>query len=181
MRAMLILTAALSLAACDVRYADDPSDEEMEAWEAERAATGGGEAAELGDAPAASGGTVGGRDASCGGMADAERFVRCLYAGIGEGWLNTREAPDGPAVFTDGVWTQTEEMRRLAPNWERIEMLCLCETPTQVRLRSVTITPGEGGTAVAQVEISGSANERPRLDLVLEDGGWQVNDVRHDM
>lgn len=131
-------------------------------------------------APQMSGRAVAGRDTSCAGMADAEAFVRCLYAGIGEGWLNSREAPDGPAVYTDRTWTMGEEMRAAAPNWEGLEMLCLCRTPREVRLRSVRITPNAGG-AEAQVEISGSENERPRLDLVMEDGAWQVSDVRHDM
>ena len=131
-------------------------------------------------APGAFGRTVAGRNVSCAGMTDAEAFVRCLYAGIGEGWLNSREAPDGPAVYTDRTWTMGEEMRAAAPNWEGIEMLCLCRTPREVRLRSVRIIPNSGG-AEAQVEISGSENERPRLDLVMEDGAWQVAEVRHDM
>ena len=187
MRRLMILAAALGLAGCPETSGERQARDELARLERERdeAATadvfsGVAPSADLADAPGASGRAMEGRDVSCAGMDDAEAFVRCLYAGIGEGWLNTREALDGPAVFTQETWTMGEELRAAAPNWEGVEMLCLCDAPTEVRLRSVVITPNATG-AVAQVELSGTGNERPRLDLVMEDGAWQVADVRHDM
>lgn len=187
MRTAIILAIALGLAACGETASERQARDELERIERERDAAAAADvfsgvtpSADADDAPDADE-SVPGQDASCAGMADAEAFVRCLYAGIGEGWLNTREAPDGPAVFTDRTWTMGEEMRAAAPNWERVEMLCLCDAPTEVRLRSVRIEPAGSGAAVAQVELSGTGNERPSLDLVLEDGAWQVAEVRHAM
>ena len=123
MRTAIILAIALGLAACGETASERQARDELERIERERDAAAAADvfsgvtpSADADDAPDADE-SVPGQDASCAGMADAEAFVRCLYAGIGEGWLNTREAPDGPAVFTDRTWTMGEEMRAAAPNW----------------------------------------------------------------
>lgn len=179
MRVLLILVAVMGLVAC---YETPDERQNRERLEKERddadvaAMFGVGPAADLDEPPAAS--RTPAAQQTCAGMSDAEAFVRCLYAGIGEGWLNAGEAPDGPDVLTDSYWATIHEMRTSFPAWRQIDPLCVCGAPGRVRLRSVRVVSDAGGQATAEVVLSGTPSEHARLDLVREDTiGWQVAEV----
>lgn len=202
MRVLLILTAALGLTACEgwSKFSDEPEGDtdrktaaRLEAEQHNRmvdeesddraaadllnlgmAATEQGAAGDLASPePRRPRGQQ-----TCAGMNDAEAFVRCLYEGVGGGWLTSGEAPDGPEVLTDRYWRTVQQMRAAGPGWARIDPLCVCDTPGSVRLTSVRIANPGATEITAEVVLAGSSSPNARLSLVKEGAaGWQVADV----
>lgn len=194
MRALMILAAAWSLAACGETASERQARDELEriAEEREREeAAAEQEAAEhlmtfglVGAEPDQAGAAGPAADLASqepappsAGVSDAERFVRWLYAGVASGEIELNSPEDA-----DSVWTvENARIFHGLGDGDRalltVNPLCACGDARGVRVRSVEITPTGSTTARALVEIAGGGRDEIELMLVRETAGWRLADV----
>lgn len=190
-RPILVVIAALALSACDDErkpldilfgVTDDELEERRgygpEPEEAEGVA-GGGEAADLAEAPE----TATGGGESCAGTGGAEGFVRCVYAGLDSGAVDLSQPSD-----IQRVWGGTEaelaeylaypaEFRAQLVQTQR-STLCACPAPDvgSFGIRAVAVRDTGADRAEAQVRLENG--ETVIIELERQAGIWSFEDAR---
>lgn len=194
MRALMILAAAWSLAACGETASERQARDELAriAEEREREQTAaeqeaaehlmtfglvGAEPEQAGAAGPAADLASPDPDPASGDVSDAERFVRWLYAGVASGEIELTSAEDASSVWTTANVRQIAALSDADRAFLTENPLCACRDASGVAVRSVEIIPAGDAAASARVRLSGAGRAEVELSLVRQADGWRLDDV----